>query len=93
MSKLPTLRDLVAQESDPDTGRVPGEEKLWAVMPGDPVQEHLLHTEPNPYYRMPYSELKELIASGQLTPEERREAETGLKMQRAFHQEGIERIR
>jgi len=52
----PTLRDVLERPEEEILGLpVDGEERLWACLPGDPVENHLLYSEPNPYLTNPFT--------------------------------------
>jgi len=74
--------------ADPDI-----ESRMTALLPGDDASGHALHTDPNPYLAMPFSDLKGLVAQGGLSSEEKCRADRALELQRVFHAEGIQRTR
>lgn len=74
--------------SDPNV-----ESRLGALLPGDDPTDHALHSGSNPYLTMPFSDLKNLVARGDLTPGEKCRANEALGLQRVFHSGGVQRIR
>ncbi len=67
---------------------VDGEERVVARLPGD-VEEHLLHTEPNPFIHWPFTELKAMQEDLTLDEETRCKAAEALMLQRASHRGNV----
>lgn len=65
-----------------------GEERVVARLPGD-AEEHLLHTDPNPFIHRPFTELKAMREDPSLDEGTRRKAAEALAYQRASHQGNV----
>ena len=87
---MTTLRDLIGEGTTPllET-RTEAEDKATAVMPGDDVTRHPLHSEPNPFLYRPYSVLRDALRSGRLTAWEEKMARQALDMQQRQHSDGV----
>jgi len=89
MGECPELRALVGGGTTPVLAtRTGAEDACTAVMPGDDVTRHPLHSEPNPFLFRPHSVLREALQSGRLSAWEERKVRQALDMQQLQHSDG-----
>lgn len=61
-----------------------------ARLPQDGDADHPVHSEPNPFLRVPFSQLRALIKNGTLCPEDERKARAALQMMQAHHNDVLD---
>jgi len=89
----PTLQEVVGQDDRVVSPRNEAEDVIGALMPGDPVEEHILYTEPNPYLYRPYSKLKAMLEDPEVAGDERVLVSQALRYQQVSHGGEIEQPR
>ena len=80
-----TLRDLVGQEDSVENPRSDVEDRIGARLPGDDLTDHPLAPKPNPYMRVAFFDLMELLQEGGITLDEERQVRAALVAQRGSH--------
>jgi hypothetical protein len=88
---MKSLRDLVGEGTTPLLAtRTESEDAATAIMPGDDVQAHPLHTEPNPFLFRPYSVLRDALRGPiRLSRWEEKMIRQALDMQQRQHSDGL----
>jgi len=86
---MTTLRDLIGEGAPPvNDARNEIVDRVTARMPGDPIEDHPLHSVHNPYLFAPHSELKDRLRKGVSSRDEERLIRAALDMQQLQHSDG-----